>query len=137
VENAVLNATTDSSATASGGSAFGDGQVIAVNGLIATNLLLSEAPAFVVDSDLTSTAGNILVDARNTSTMDATTLSATTSGDKAVGIVLAFNSMGREAQNLLFNTVDALIGSPEISDAFGAEAPAKVEAYIEDTVVDA
>src|SRR5690606_24344273 len=72
VENAILNATTDSSATASGGSAFGDCQVIAVNGLIATKQSLSEAAGSVVDSDLTSTAGNILVDARNTSTMDAT-----------------------------------------------------------------
>ena len=61
----------------------------------------------------------------------------TTSGDTAVGVTLAFNTIGWEAQNLLFNTLDALLGSPEISDAFDNEQPAEVQATIQDSTVTA
>ena len=68
------------------------------------------------------------VDAENTSQMDAKTLSATSSGETAVGVVLAFNTIGWQAQNVLFNTLDALVGS-----SIGTEQPAQAKAYIQDT----
>jgi hypothetical protein len=53
IENATIDATADSTAIASGGSAYGTGSVVAVNGTIATNVVLSKANAYVVDSVLT------------------------------------------------------------------------------------
>jgi hypothetical protein len=74
---------------------------------------------------LTTTAGDVVLDARNTSQIDATLLSSTTTGDTGVGVVLAFNTIGWATQNLLFNTLDALLGT-----GIGTEQPAEVQAYI-------
>jgi len=140
-EQAVINATAESAASSSGGSAYGTGTSLAINGLIATNAVLSSSSARVTDSTVTATdltggnvnAGNIFVDALNVSEIDATVLSATTSGDTAVGISLAFNTIGWQPQNLLFNTLDALLGD----SVLGSETPAEVEAYIQDSTVTA
>ncbi|MDZ7841198.1 MAG: DUF4347 domain-containing protein [Gammaproteobacteria bacterium] len=145
-ENAVLKATADSSATSSGGSAFGTGNSIAVSGVVATNLVQSAAQAWIRDSDITAVdpddtdaddIGDVVVDASNTSSIDAVNTSAVESGDKAVGVVLAFNSIGWKAQNILFNTLDAVLGDPLISDAFDGANPAAVEAFIENSTVSA
>jgi Lipase len=137
IENAALQATADSSSTASGGSAFGTGSVLAVNGTIATNVVLSQANAYVSGSDVTTTLGDLIIDAKNTSQIDAKTLSATTSGDTGVGVILAFNTIGWQAQNVLFNTLDALLGDPLIASAFGNADAAQVQAYILDSSVHA
>ena len=138
LETATIRADADSAAVASGGSAFGEGKVIAVNGTIATNLILSSADAYATASDLTTSSGDVILDAQNISQIDATTKSSTTSGDTGVGITLAFNSLGWRPQNVLFNTVDALIGEPVIAGAFGNDkVPAEVKAYLLDTTVDA
>ena len=47
-------------------------------------------------------------------------------------MALAFNTIGWESQNLLFNTIDALVGS-----GIGTEQPAEVQAYIVDSTVHA
>jgi hypothetical protein len=79
--------------------------------LIATNLILSSADAHISDSDINTTnSGSIFVVARNTSEIDATIISATSSGDTDVGVTLAFNTIGWESQNILFQTIDALNG---------------------------
>ena len=131
LEDAVLRATADSAAEASGGSAYGSGSTLAVNATIATNLVLSQANAYIESSSVTTTAtGNIVLDAQNTSQIDAKTLSATTSGGPAVGVVLAFNTIGWQAQNVLYNTVDALVGS-----SIGTAQPAQVQAYIKDSTI--
>jgi hypothetical protein len=44
----------------------------------------------------------------------------------SAAFLLAFNTIGWEAQNVLFNTVDALLGDPLISDALGNQQPARV-----------
>src|SRR5690606_9675318 len=92
LENATLRATTDGSVISSGGSALGEGNSVAVNGVVATNLVQSLARAWSQNNTLTARddggdedLGNILVKADNTSTMDATTKGATQSGDKAIG----------------------------------------------------
>jgi hypothetical protein len=135
LETAVIRADADSSAVASGGSAFGTGSVIAVNGTIATNIILSTANATITGSTVTTTVGDLTVAADNLSQIDALTHSATTSGDKAVGVTLAFNTIGWMAQNVLFNTVDALLGDPAVADAFGNQQPAEVQATIVDSTV--
>jgi len=57
-------------------------------------------------------------------------LSSTSAGANAVGISLAFNTIGWAPQNLLFAAVDALVGTD-----IGTEQPALVQAYLEDTDV--
>ena len=94
---------------------MGSGQSLAVNGVIATNLVLGHALAWITSSDVTTT-GDVSVSSSNTSVIEATTKSVTTTGDTAVGISLAFNTIGWEAQNILFGTIDALVNS-EIGDA--------------------
>ncbi|MEA5569032.1 DUF4347 domain-containing protein [Anabaena sp. UHCC 0399] len=136
IENATLIAEADSSANASGGSAYGSGTVVAANGIIATNTVLSAANAYITNSTITTTSGDLIVDAQNTSIIEAINKATTTSGDTAVGVVLAFNSVGWKTQNVLFNTIDALLGDPAISAAMNGEKPAEVKAYIEDSTID-
>src|SRR6185503_2001064 len=132
LEDAVMRATADSSAEASGGSAFGTGGTLAVNATIATNMVLSQADAYILDSVVTSTgSGDIVLDAQNTSQIDAKTLSSTTSGDGAVGVVLAFNTLGWGSQNVLFRALDALLGDSLI----GSQTPAKVQADIQNSTI--
>ena len=144
LENATIRATVDSTATSSGGSAFGTGTSLAVNGTIATNLILSSAKATIIDSTVTARdaaggnadVGHLTVKADNTSTLDATNKSMTTSGDTAVGITLAFNSIGWMPTNVLFNSIDALLGDPLVSSALNGERPGKVEASIQNSTID-
>ena len=138
IENAIIKATTESSVTSSGGSAFtGQGDSLALNGLIATNALQSEATAFILDSTVLTTIGDVDINAENTSILDAKTLSSTSTGAQGVGVTLAFNSVGYKTQNILFNTLDTLIGGePDFSTLFDRTNPASVQAYIEDSSVD-
>ncbi|MBT7081754.1 MAG: hypothetical protein HN929_09860, partial [Chloroflexi bacterium] len=127
-ENATVKAIADSTAKSSGGSAFGDGQSLAVNGIIATNLVISNAEALISSSSITTTTGDLKVEADNNSIIDATNKSVTESGDTAVGVTLAFNTVGWEAQNILFAAIDALVGTD-----IGNEDPASVKASIVDS----
>src|SRR5690606_18480433 len=69
------------------------------SGIIATNVVLSEANAYVVNSRIaTSAAGGLTLDAQNFSLVDAIATSKIESWDSATA-VLAFNSIGWEAQN--------------------------------------
>ncbi|MCP4890640.1 MAG: hypothetical protein GY904_29090, partial [Planctomycetaceae bacterium] len=135
--NAKIAATLLSVVSSSGGSAFGTGTSLAVNGTIATNVVQSSAVAKITNSEVgdstTSIGGNVTVTADNTSGIDATALTATETGDTAVGVVLAFNTIGWESQNALFNTVDGLLGNANI----GSEDPAEVIAAVENSTVDA
>jgi hypothetical protein len=128
-ENATIKATVDSAASSSGGSAFGEGKSIAVNGTVAINSVLSHAKTFIVNSDITTTTGDVVLDATNTSIIDATTLSTTSTGDTGVGVTVAINAVGLPSPSILFNKVDALIGSGSaIGDFFSN--PVEVSAYI-------
>ena len=68
------------------------------------------------------------MDAQNTSTIKAINKSTTSTGDTGVGVTLAFNTIGWEAQNILFQAIDAIIGTD-----IGDEDPAEVKAYIQDS----
>ena len=55
----------------------------------------------------------------------------------AMGFVIAFNSIGWEPQNILFDAVDTLIGSPTIASAFGDDdGGMPTTAYIKNSDVD-
>ncbi len=132
LEDAIIKATADCTAESSGGSAFGDGDSLAVNGTIATNLVLSKANAFVTGGYIITTVGDVIIDSKNTSIIDAKTLNSTTSSNDSVTVTLAFNTIGWEAQNVLFAAIDALIGTD-----IGNEDPSVVKAYLNNTPVNA
>ena len=135
LEDASIQAVILSTVSSSGGSAFGTGTSLAISGTIATNLVLSSATATVTNSTLgtssTPIGGNVEVTADSTSGIDATVLSSTSTGDTAVGVTLAFNTIGWESQNLLFNAIDALLGDTILGNA----QPAEVEASVEDSTL--
>ena len=118
-EAAQLLAEVTSTVEASGGSFYGTGTVLAVNGILATNVVLSKAAATADHSVLD---GAVTVSATNAAAIDATVLAATKTGDTGVSVVLAFNTLGWKSQNFVFNAVDALLGDPLISGAFKRRA---------------
>ena len=69
---------------------------------------------------------------QNTSTIVAKITSDTQSKGIGIGVTLAFNTIGIRAQNLFYDTVDALLGT-----GLADEQPAVVKASIEDSSVDA
>jgi hypothetical protein len=140
--NASINASLESEVTSAGGSQFGSGDSIAVSGLIATNTVQGGAQAYVTNSGLTTTSavagqGDITVNAENTATLNAAVVNSSTSQGISVSATLAFNTIGWESQNILFNTIDAILGDPLVSEAFGADTGAGAKAYLLDTTVDA
>ena len=177
-EDAMLLADAQINVSASGGSFYGTGSVLAANGQLVTNVVLAGAGAWLVGSEVTATGSTfdhvstdtpteletgdrvehdghvfeylgstlaggvdlsaqdytdetlwqavpdgVTVEATTTAGIDATVLSATSTGADGFGVTLAFNSIGWKAQNFLFNAVDALLGDPLISGAFGGERP--------------
>ena len=141
LDKATLSAENDSTVTESGGSALGKGDQLAINGVVATNLVQSSATAYAQSSQLTAKGGDIpasgsspavaaiSIYANNTSSITATNNTNTAGGGNAGGVVLAFNTLGWQSENFLFNAVDALIGSPSIDEAFGVSPLADVSAY--------
>jgi len=141
LEDASLTAHLESAVASSGGSKFGGGASLAVSGLIATNTVKNDAQAYITDSTVgTSTnriGGAVTVDAQNTALIDATLVNATSSGNQAIGVTLAFNSIGWEKQNVLFNTIDTIIGASNVADAFGGNQGADAKAWMSGSDVDA
>jgi hypothetical protein len=126
-EAASIEASLEAVAEASGGT----GKGLAVGGAIATNLILNQSAAFISDSSITTEEDGVSVEASNTASISATNNSAISSDGTAVGVTLAFNTIGWQAQNVLFAAIDALVGS-EIGD----EEKAQVKAYLHNTDVD-
>jgi ATP-dependent DNA helicase Rep len=98
----------------------------AANALIANNLVLNTAEAEVLDSELT-VLGSFGVEAENISTIEASNSATTEStGGTAAGVTLAFNTIGWEAQNILFAAIDALLGDPARREMLGRAARAHI-----------
>ncbi|HZI44062.1 MAG TPA: hypothetical protein VFD53_02515, partial [Ilumatobacter sp.] len=132
-----LLAEATSTVAASGGSFYGTGTVQAINGQIITNVVLSSTTASISDSTI-SAGADVTVAASSHAGVDATLLAATNSGDLAFSISLAFNSLGWDSQNFLFNLIDTILGDPLIADAaLHGEDPALVSATITGSTVDA
>ena len=113
-ETAQILSEATSTVTASGGSFYGGGTVQAINGQIVTNVVLASATASITDSDVTA-GSDVTVVAANNAGIDATLMVATDSRRHAVAITLAFNSLGWNSQNFLFNLVDTMLGDPPIA----------------------
>ncbi len=128
-----IAAQNDSTVKSSGGSMSGTGMSLAINGVIATNSVQSSAEAFIKDSSVTTVAsggkaGDVRVEAVNDSTISAKTWSTVEANGYGIGVTLAFNTVGYEPQNILFNTIDALLGT-DIAD----EDPVATHATISNT----
>lgn len=130
MENAVIHAVADSTADAAGVSAFGSGISIAINGAIATNLVLSRAIATVIASTLNVDQRAVQVRSQNNSAINADNQTVTSSEGFSAGVMLAFNTIGWKAQNVLYQAIDALVGN-----SLGDEQPASVTASIVDTTL--
>ncbi len=137
-DNATITAANDVSGSASGGSVFGgasSGTTLAVNATIATNQMIGSADAHVKGSTIVSTAGDVSVIATNSDIITATTKSAVTVGGNgsgtAVGILMAFNTIGAEINNLLSLAVNAIVAA----DVLGSSTPSETTAYIQDSDV--
>ena len=133
LENALLKVEATMNVSASGGSFYGTGTVIAGGGQLVTNAVLADATALVDDSSVI--AAGLIVDARSTVGIDARINTAVSTGDTGVALTLAFNTVGWLTQNVLFNAVDALLGDPLISDAFDGERPAASLAKVWDSTL--
>jgi hypothetical protein len=103
---------------------------LALNGLIANNLVLSTSVASLSHSQVQA-AGSLSVKSENSSTIDAVNTATIASGGLAAGVTLAFNTIGWQPQNILGQTVDALLGV-----GLATEQPASAKASIEGSAVD-
>lgn len=116
VGNATLLSKITTSVTTSGGSTWGSGTVVSKQGMVATNMLLGAASTTVHNADLRATVGDVTITADQAVVMDSTIDSNAMTGDTAKSLTLAFNTLGWDSQNILFNTFEAIIGDPFISD---------------------
>ncbi len=111
-DNETITATLDATATASAASGYGSGNAsdsskaststgLAVNGSIAINEILGNADAHILDSSITTTSGDVDVEATNSSTITASTASAVSSSGGnsiSIGVILADNTIGADFQ---------------------------------------
>ncbi|MEN9773105.1 MAG: hypothetical protein RL322_175, partial [Pseudomonadota bacterium] len=100
----------------------------ALNGLIVSNLMLAESAATVSDSDLVI-AGDLVVVAVNAATVKADNTAALRSSGAAAGVLLAFNTVGWDAVDLISQTVDTIVGQ------VGSEKPITVMARVSDSTL--
>lgn len=78
----------------------------AKGGVISVNMVNSDAAAHIVESEVTTVAGsggNVVVDARNTAIIDATSTTKAETGQNALGIVVSLNTVGYDSSNILFS----------------------------------
>ncbi|MEM9643120.1 MAG: LEPR-XLL domain-containing protein, partial [Pseudomonadota bacterium] len=131
-EAAAMTATTDIGIESSGGSTLnGDGTSLAVGGVVAINTANASALAEIAGgADVTSTTGKVEVAAINQTKLTALLHGAISSGADAVGVYVAFNTLGYEQVDLGTATLDALVGTD-----FGAQTPSNTVARITDSNV--
>ena len=140
LNTSIFDALVSSSAHSSGGNIFGGGASTAISPVVSTNTVQGDSEAYISNSTIGTNGpigGDVNIHALNDIALTAETNNRTTSAGLSVSVTLAFNTLGWEPQNILFNLVDALIGSSEIADAFGADTGAGAKAYLLDSTVDA
>ncbi|MEJ8562147.1 LEPR-XLL domain-containing protein [Yoonia sp. GPGPB17] len=135
--NASLLANLISSVESSGGSAWGTGDSIARQGVISTNVARNSAVAEIANSDITANGGDVDVKAMQQTVMDATLNATSNTGDEGVTVTLAFNSLGYNASNVLFNTIEAVTADPTFHRLVDPSNPTSAEARITASDVDA
>ena len=138
--SSTFDALVSSSAHSSGGNIFGGGASTAISPVVSTNTVQGDSEAYISNSTIGTNGpigGDVNIYALNDIDLTAETNNRTTSAGLSVSVTLAFNTLGWEPQNILFNLVDALIGSSEIADAFDGDTGAGAKAYLFDSTVDA
>ena len=127
---ALLISTVETNVSAIGGNGLtGQGTVFAKGGQSVANVVLASSRAIVSDSTITLT-GDLLVQAINGALLDATLHSSFASGAVAVGIALAFNSIGWKASNILFNALETVLGDAMLIEEIDDAAGDNIEDYI-------
>ncbi|MDP1576875.1 MAG: hypothetical protein Q8L76_08950, partial [Cypionkella sp.] len=125
-----LSAQNTGKALAKGGSAFsGASTVMAISINMATNVVLTSATAEIRNAAV-ETDGAVSVLAESTGTILADIATQTQAfggggGSYAIGVSLAFNSVGFKPQNFLYNTVDTFIGTT-LTGTDKAQAAARI-----------
>ncbi|MFM7570553.1 MAG: hypothetical protein ACKO8O_17870, partial [Betaproteobacteria bacterium] len=104
-----------------GGGTEDPGASMAFKGLIATNLVLSDVQLRILDSSIQA-GGDLKAQARNAAKISAENYAKAQADGWAIGLTLAFNTIGWKSQNVLLNAIDALLGSD-----IGDEQPARIE----------
>ena len=128
--SALLISTVETNVSAIGGNSLtGQGTVFAKGGQSVANVVLASSRAIVSDSTITLT-GDLLVQAINGALLDATLNSSFASACEAVGIALAFNSIGWKASNILFNALETLLGDALLIEEIDDAAGDNIEDYI-------
>ena len=150
IDNATIEATNDSTVTAASSSLGSKSNNIALNGIIATNLIQNSATAEVNTSSITTTGAgpantdgspnapvSLSIDAENNANISASNAASTSGTNKSAGIVLAFNTIGLQSSNFLFNAVDALLGNNVVTAAFGDSPQTNTTADAHDSTLTA
>ena len=140
LNSSTFDALVSSSAHSSGGNIFGGGASTAISPVVSTNTVQGDSEAYISNSTIGTNGpigGDVRVYALNDMALSAETNNRTTSAGLSVSVTLAFNTLGYEPQNILFNLVDALLGDPLVADAFGNDTGAGAKAYLLDSTVDA
>ncbi|HZE04430.1 MAG TPA: hypothetical protein VE127_04350, partial [Solirubrobacteraceae bacterium] len=109
-ESATIRAQDTSTVIVQGSSPIEAGTSDSYNFVISTNLVLAGADATITNSNSTSD-GAVKVLAGDTAGIEAALESNATSGGNAIGATLAFNSVGYDSQNILYNLADAIAGT--------------------------
>ena len=135
---ALIRSTADISGVSSGGNSLNNGGTsLALGFVIATNVILSKVLATIESSRVTARSGSIVVRAGNVSQIDAEALNSIESAGEGAGVTLAFNSIGWNSQNILFNLIDTILGDPLIAGAFGNANPAEATALVHNSTLTA
>jgi len=98
---------------------------LAVNALIANNLVLSSALSSLTQSNVVI-GGSLTLEANNDAGIEASNSAVIESGGVAVGVTLAFNTIGWQPQDIFRKSIDGLLGTD-----LGKEAPVVARAWVE------
>lgn len=107
-----------------GSSKSAAGMGLAMNALIATNMVLAKAHASIEHSDL-YIEGHLRAHADNLARIDANNSAAMTANGFSAGVSLAYNTIGWSSQSVLGSSLESFIGSD-----LGTEIPAQTLATI-------
>ena len=109
--DAKLISTLTSDVSSSGGSTWGSGTDLAVAMTIATNMVRSNANVTLTRSVLDNADGDVFIRAENSSVLLAKTDAIGSSGNQSIVLNGAFNAIGWDTSNWLFNLAETLTGN--------------------------
>jgi len=116
--SATILAVIDVTASSSGGSSItGLGTSFAANALLVTNRILGGTSARIDDSSITTPTGSLTITATDLSVIEARLAAAVLSAGTSASILVSFNTIGLQRTNLLYATLDSLLGADLLTNA--------------------